>query len=141
MLARPSSLIGSLRIVVLGYFVRGPLGGMVWSNLHYVMGLSRLGHDVYFIEDSDDYPSCYDPARDVFQTDPTYGLQFAARAFRSIGLADRWAYYDAHTARWHGPCGDRVLEICETADLLLNLAGANPLRDWLMQIPVRAFVD
>jgi len=52
---------GRLRIVVLGYVVRGPLGGMVWSNLQYLMGLARLGHDVYFVEDSDDYPSCYDP--------------------------------------------------------------------------------
>ena len=43
-----------LRIIVLGYIVRGPLGGMVWHHLQYVMGLAHLGHDVYFIEDSGD---------------------------------------------------------------------------------------
>ena len=44
----------ALRIVVLGYLVRGPLGGMAWSDLHYVLGLRSLGHDVWFLEDSDD---------------------------------------------------------------------------------------
>lgn len=130
-----------LRIIVLGYVVRGPLGGMVWSNLHFLMGLARLGHDVYFVEDSDDYPSCYDPSRGVMDTDPTYGLQFAARTFDRIGLGDRWAYYDAHTMRWFGPCAARILDVCATGDLLLNLCGVNPLRPWLLQIPARAFVD
>ena len=130
-----------LRIIVLGYIVRGPLGGMVWSNLQFLMGLDRLGHDVYFVEDSDDYPSCYDPLRNVTDTDPTYGLTFAKRVFEKIGMDNRWAYYDAHTSRWLGPCSDRIHEICATADLLLNLCGINPLRPWFMKISARAFVD
>jgi hypothetical protein len=130
-----------LRIIVLGYIVRGPLGGMVWSNVHYLMGLARLGHDVYFVEDSDDYPSCYDPVRDATGTDPTYGLQFAARTLERIGFGDRWAYHDAHTSRWHGPCGARIREICAEAGLLLNLCGVNPLRPWFLDIPARALVD
>jgi hypothetical protein len=92
-----------LRVVVLGYLVRGPWGGMAWHHLQYALGLARLGHDVYFVEDSDDYPSCYDPVRGVLDCDPTYGLGFAADALGRLGLGDRWAYYDAHTARWLGP--------------------------------------
>jgi len=57
---RPS---GGLRIIVLGYLVRGPLGGLVWNNLQFLIGLARLGHEVYFVEDSDEYPSCYDPLK------------------------------------------------------------------------------
>ena len=70
-----------MRIVVLGYIVRGPLGGLVWHHLQYVMGLHRLGHDVIFIEDSDDYESCYDPARDALTSDPSFGLAFASDVF------------------------------------------------------------
>src|SRR2546425_4167234 len=114
---------GRLRIVVLGYVVRGPLGGMVWSNLQYLMGLAQLGHDVYFVEDSDDYPSCYDPSRGVTDTDPTYGLAFAARTFDRVGLGDRWAYYDAHTRTWLGPCAGTVLGLLPGADAVLNLSG------------------
>jgi hypothetical protein len=74
-------------------------------------------------------------------TDPTYGLQFATQTFNRVGLADRWAYYDAHTSRWLGPHANRILETCTTADILLNLSGVNPLRSWLTEIPVRVFVD
>lgn len=130
-----------LRIVVLGYVVRGPLGGMVTSNLHYLVGLMQLGHEVYFVEDSDDYVSCYDPSIDEMTTDPSYGLKFAAHVFARIGLGRNWAYYDAHTARWLGPHADRMERICESADLVLNLCGVNPLRPWLMRTPVRVLVD
>ena len=134
-------MVERLRIIVLGYIVRGPIGGMAWHHLQYVIGLARLGHEVYFVEDSDDYPSCYDPTRHTTDTDPTYGLEFAKQTFNRVGLGDRWAYYDAHTQRWHGPCKDGIREICETSDLLLNISGINPLRPWVMKIPVRVLID
>lgn len=130
-----------LRILVLGYMVRGPLGGMAWHHLQYVMGLSNLGHEVYFIEDSDDYPSCYDPEKYVTDVDPSYGLRFAADCFARVGLADSWVYYDAHTSRWLGPCAASIHKLCQSADMVLNLSGGNPLRAWLQDIPCRVFVD
>lgn len=130
-----------LRVIVLGYVVRGPLGGMVWSNLHFLMGLLRLGHDVYFVEDSDDYPSCYDPSRLVTDTDPSYGMAFATRVLERVGMGQRWAYYDAHTSRWLGPCAGTILAVCHSADLVLDLCGVNPLRPWLLDAPVRVLVD
>ena len=131
-----------LRIIVLGYIVRGPVGGMAWCDLHYLMGLLSLGHDVYYVEDSgDSIWCCYDPSRNTTDADPTYGLGFAKSIFAKVGLTDRWAYYDAHRACWCGPCASKIFEICATADLVLNLAGVNPLRSWFMQIPSRALVD
>ena len=44
-----------LRIVLLGYVVRGPVGGMAWHHLNYIRGLADLGHEVLFMEDSDDF--------------------------------------------------------------------------------------
>jgi hypothetical protein len=137
----PAAPAERLRVLVLGYVVRGPLGGLAWHHLHYVLGLAALGHDVHFLEDSDDYPSCYDPVDNVTGADPGYGLRFAERAFGRLGLGDRWAYHDAHGTGWHGPCADRVAEICARADCLLNLSGVNPVRPWLEQVPHRAFVD
>lgn len=131
----------SLRIVVLGYIVRGPIGGLAWHHLQYVMGLEQLGYDVYFIEDSDDYPCCYDPSRHTTDTDPTYGLRFAAETFGRTGLGERWAYFDAHRNTWHGPAAAHALSICASADLVLNLSGMNPLRAWLRCAPARVLVD
>ena len=130
-----------MRIVVLGYVVRGPIGGMAWHHLQYVLGLKQLGHDVLFLEDSDDYPSCYDPSTHVVGTDPTYGLKFATEAFARLDLADCWAYYDGHQNRWHGPAGDKASSFCRDAEVLLNISGVNPLRSWLDRIPVRVLVD
>jgi len=96
---------------------------------------------VYFFEDSDDYPACYDPGRNVMDTDPSYGLEFAARAFERLGLETRWTYYDAHRQGWLGPAADRALELCRTADVVLNVSCVNPLRTWMSEIPVRVLVD
>jgi hypothetical protein len=130
-----------LRIIVLGYLVRGPVGGLAWHHLQYVMAAAALGHDVYFIEDSDDYASCYVPVTNTTGTDPSYGLAFATAAFGRIGLADRWAYFDAHRGVWHGPCAARAFALCRSADLLINVSGMNPMRPWLAEVPVRVLVD
>ena len=130
-----------MRILVLGYLIRGPLGGLAWHHLQYVLGLHRLGHDVYFIEDSSDSPACYDPSRHVTDENPAYGIRFTAAAFERLGLGDRWSYYDAHTERWLGPCADKAPQLCATADVLLNVSGVNPVRPWLAGVPVRALID
>jgi hypothetical protein len=130
-----------LRIIVLGYIVRGPLGGLAWHHLQYVMGLSLLGHEVYFVEDSDDYEGCYNPQTGITGSDPSYGLRFAEHSFKMVELQDRWAYYDAHTLCWHGPCAENIMGICEHADVLLNVSGVNPIRPWFGNIPIRVLID
>ncbi|MCI0704194.1 MAG: hypothetical protein L0241_24315 [Planctomycetia bacterium] len=130
-----------LRIAVLGYLVRGPIGGMAWHHLQYVLGLAKLGHDVRFIEDSDDYPSCYDPTRGVVDEDPAYGLRFAEATFHRLGLSECWAYYDAHAGVWYGPTSASILEWLTRADLLLNVSGVNPLRPWVLGVSARALID
>jgi len=129
------------RIVVAGYVVRGPLGGMAWHHLQYVLGLARLGHDVAFVEDSEDYPACYDAERGEIGVDPSFGLRFAGEAFERLGIGGLWAYHDSHEARWLGPLGKRAEEFCRTADLLINVSGVNPARSWFDAIPARALID
>jgi hypothetical protein len=114
---------------------------MASYHLQYLKGLAALGHEVYFIEDSDDYPSCYDPVHDITGTDASYGLRFAAATFRRAGLGNRWAYHDAHTGRWHGPCAEDALDLCKSSELLLDIGGLAPVRPWLFEIEARALVD
>jgi hypothetical protein len=130
-----------MRVLVLGYVVRGPLAGHTWHHLQYVMGLAQQGHDVYFLEDSDDFESCYDPTTHAVTADPRVGLAFARDIFDHAGMKDRWAYHDAHTGRWHGPAAGKVADLCRTAEVCLNVSGVNPLREWTMQVPVRVLVD
>ncbi|MBM3932800.1 MAG: hypothetical protein FJ319_00595 [SAR202 cluster bacterium] len=130
-----------LRIIVLGDMVRRPLGDMVWGPLQYVMGLSRLGHDVCYLVDSLDYPDCFNPIRNTTSEDPAHGLAFMSRTLTRFGHWDRWAYHYAHTGAWHGPASDRVRELASTADALINVSAVGELRPWLMDIPARVFVD
>ena len=133
----------SLRIVVMGYVVRGPLAGPTWHHLQYVRGLVELGHEVWYLEDSEDYAACYDPAQQIVTADPSYGLAYAQRVFDRMGpgLGQRWAYFDAMQNTWHGPAGANMPAICRDADLLLNVSGVNALRPWVAQIPHRALID
>lgn len=131
-----------LRIVLLGYIVRCPVGGMAWSHLMYMLGLTGLGHDVWFLEDSGDSPyACYDPATYQTGPDPSAGLTFAKDAFDRLGMGGRWAYHDALAKNWHGPAGARMPGILKTADLVINMAGVNVIRPWIEKVPVRVFVD
>ena len=130
-----------MRILVLGYVIKSPLGGLVWSHLQYMIGLKRLGHQVLFLEDSDDFPACYNPDTFLVDTDPSYGLRFIAQVFDAYDLKDQWAYYDAHSGHWYGQGRQAVLAFCAGADLVLNLGAVTPLRDWWLGIPVRVLVD
>ena len=127
-----------MRIVVLGWLVRGPLGGMAWSPLQYLLGLRSLGHEVWFFEHGDDWPSCYDPERQEMVSDPSYGLGFVERTLDRLGLGGRWAYHDD---RWHGPLADEADEIGRAADVVVDVSGVNSPRDWLREPPVRILID
>jgi hypothetical protein len=132
-----------LRILMLGYLVRGPIGGMAWgSALNYLAGLAALGHDVYLVEDSGDEPwACWDPDLGMIDSEPVYGLTYAASALASLGLPSHWAYHDAPRGRWHGPLGERIVDICRTADLSIDIGGINPARSWLAEVPRRVLLD
>lgn len=130
-----------LRIVVLGYVIRAPLGGLAWHHLQYVSGLARLGHDVLLIEDSDEYESCVHLDGPGCDTDPTEGLAFAADAMAGMGVADRFAYFDWHRGRWHGPRADDAESFCRSADVVINISLVNPLRPWWAGVPIRIAVD
>ena len=128
-------------MLVLGYIVRGPTGGLAWHHLQYVLGLAALGHDVCFLEDSDDYPCCYNPENHELGTDPLYGLSFLENAFARLGIDGGWAYHDAHRGQWFGPAAVRFQGRRSEFDILLNISGMNPLRDWIRDTPYRVFID
>jgi hypothetical protein len=127
-----------LRIGVMGLLVRIPLGGMAWHYLNYVLGLRSLGHDVVYIEDSDDYPACYDPSRYTSDVDPSYGLAFVRATLAPYGLGEAWGYYDAHARRWHGSVGAATVA---DLDMLINVSHLNPLREWALCVPARVAID
>jgi hypothetical protein len=118
----------SLRIVVTGLIAQHPrLGGITWHYLQYVLGLARLGHDVYYIEDSGEVP--YNATGGVSGDDWTAkdcsaNVAHLSGGMTRFGLEDRWAYRNAPTSRWHGLPDARRREVIASADLLLNVSGS-----------------
>jgi len=127
------------RILVLHLAGQYPLGGIGWQAIHYVVGLARLGHDVYYVEDSGAPP--YDPRVKSVVEDRAYGVEFLRRIMERFELTDRWAYWDEVDGRCHGLSRSRLLELYGEADALLNLCGATRLRDEHLRCPVRLYVE
>ena len=46
-------------IVLLGIMTPMPVGGVIWQTIHYLVGLQRLGFDVYYVEDHGMSPSMF----------------------------------------------------------------------------------
>jgi hypothetical protein len=125
--------------VVLHLAGRYPLGGIGWQALHYVLGLSRLGHDVYYVEDSRAHP--YDPRVKSVVADSSYGVAFLADVMGRFDLADRWSYVDVVTSTYYGLSRERLAALYRDADAIFNVCGANPLREEHMRCPVRVYVE
>jgi len=127
------------RLVVLHLAGRYPLGGIGWQAVHYVLGLTRLGHDVYYVEDSGAHP--YDPRVKSVVEESSYSVAFLAEVMARFGLADRWAYVDGVTGTCHGLSRERLRALYREADGLLNVCGATQLKDEHLRCPVRVYVE
>lgn len=108
------------RIVVAAPMVRFPLGGMNQAMLTWLVGLDRLGHEVYLVERAARPEECYDPVRVVMTDDGSYGMRVVNDLLDRYGLADRWCFVDVHGV-YHGLRHERVDELLRTADVFLDL--------------------
>ena len=127
-------------VIVLGMMGRAPFAGVAWQALHYLEGLRRLGCEVYYIEDTGDWP--YDPEQDTITSDCGYTTRYLARLLAWCGLPERWAYVAAaEGGRTFGLAETRVADLWRRADALINLTGATVLRDEHRRVPVRIYLE
>ncbi len=127
------------KIILLHFVGQMPLAGIAWQAMHYLVGLQRLGYEVWYIEDGGANP--YDPRVSSVMMECDYNLGFLRRAMESHGLGSRWAYWDAIHDEWHGLSRVRVQQLYREADGLINLCGATKLREEHLACPVRIMVD
>jgi hypothetical protein len=128
-----------MRILLLGYIIRAPFGGLCFHHLQYMLSLKKLGHDVLFYEDSDDYPDYYNSQSiDIAEH---LGFSFIERLFGYYELKDKWTFFDSGANTWYGLPKEHFFQFCAGADIVLNLSGVNVLREWWSKIPVRAYID
>ncbi|HET6408867.1 MAG TPA: hypothetical protein VFG14_13360 [Chthoniobacteraceae bacterium] len=115
------------RIVVMGFMAGIPIAGVVWQHLHYIIGLQRLGHDVYYCEDSARH--IYNPETYHYGEDYSYAIAELDRLSRRFGFENRWAF----CARFikgeptFGMTRTAMHELIRSADAVLNICGSQEM--------------
>src|ERR1044072_5600417 len=107
------------RIVVMGFMGSMPIAGVIWQHIHYIVGLQRLGHDVYYIEDSARIP--YNPQTFEVTTEFDYTARLLNRLSREFYFRNRWAF----GARYYRGTPAAALQLKRIRKLC---RGAHPIR-------------
>jgi hypothetical protein len=110
-----------LRIIVSGLIGQYPLGGVAWDYLQYVLGLARLGHDVYYLEDTGQWP--YSPEEKGVSKGYEFTVRYLDGLMTSFGLGQRWAYRFPWGPLWFGLPDARRDQVLAGADLVINVSG------------------
>lgn len=127
-------------MIVLGILGQSPFAGVAWQVLHYLEGLSRLGCEVYYIEDTGDWP--YDPEQNIVTDQLDYTINYIGRLMTWCGLTDRWAYCaPIPSDQTYGLSRSKIFELLEGADALINLTGSSVLQDQHLRVPVRIYIE
>jgi hypothetical protein len=129
-----------LRLVIVGMMGRLPYAGVTWQILHYLEGFRRLGHDVYYIEDTGAWP--FDPDKDCITDDSTYAVNYISGMMNWCGLNDRWAYKATEQdGRIFGLSESHFTRVLREADVLINLSSCTTLNVQHMRIPIRVYLE
>jgi hypothetical protein len=128
----------SLRIIVLGIMGRTPVAGVGWQMLHYIEGIRRLGHDAYYVEDTQTWP--YNPETAV--SDSAYSVKYIASLMTWCGLGDHWAFCDvSQGGQVHGLSQLQLSTLFKEADAIINVTGSSELTEAHRRIPVRVYLE
>jgi hypothetical protein len=134
-----------LRIIVTGLIAQHPLlGGITWHYLQYILGLVHLGHDVYYFEDSGEFPYNLNggsSGNDWVAHDCTYNVDYLAKVMYRAGLENRWAYRFPLKQQWFGLSDKQRMVIIQSTDLLINVSGTLERPEDYRRIPRLLYVD
>ncbi len=121
------------KIVVMGFMGSMPIAGVIWQHVHYIVGLQRLGHDVYYIEDSARIP--YNPQTFDTNNDFTYAAQVLGQLAREFDFEGRWSFCARYLPELPtaGLSLTRIRRLYREADAILNVCGTQEFNDDLLQ--------
>jgi hypothetical protein len=125
-------------VVVLGIMGCLPVAGtgVAWNTLQHLIGLRRLGYDVYYVEATAVWP--FNATTD----DCTFPVTYISTLLNRFGFEGKWAYVAAHSDnRCYGLSELQVKDLYARADAIINLFGGTILRDEHMRCPIRIYLE
>lgn len=127
-------------------FVSGALankhlnGGEAWVRLNWVLGLKRLGFHVCFVEQIG-RESCIDLTGAVTPFEKSVNLAYFKKVTEQFGLSSSAALIYENGAQVHGLSLGQLLELADSADLLLNISGHLTYEPLLGRLRRKAYID
>jgi hypothetical protein len=110
------------KIVLLGMMTRIPVAGAVWGTMHYLVGLRRLGYDVYYVEAHARTPSMLMVNDD--DDSSALAAAYIDKVLRRFDLGDKWAFHALHDDdRCYGLSETQLKQLYRDAALLINYHG------------------
>lgn len=97
-------------------------GGASWTRLSWILGLQRLGFDVYFLEQLDRV-SCVDSEGAVTRFETSANLAYFQHVIAQFGLAGRAALIYEGGEQVSGLAWPELVELSLAAELLVNISG------------------
>src|SRR5216684_4914342 len=125
MIGAPTLVSRRPTVVLLGMMSKHPVAGVVWQTIHYLVGLERLGCNVFYVE-----AGAHQPSSLLVPDEWTADRSEAAAGFidgvmRRFDLGDRWAFHALHSdGRCYGLGATELQRLYCSAARIVNLHGA-----------------
>ena len=132
----------SKRIMIAGCIAgAGPgYGGNTWAFLQYILGLRRLGFDIYYVEQIADEKCVDEKGRRVSFNDSVNASQFRGLLDR-FALVDHAVLFDEAGSDSVGLSREEIDKLAPDIDLLINLSGILRLDFILSKVRKRMYLD
>ncbi len=129
------------RMIVFGLAFWYPLAGVTYQFLHYLIGLRRLGWDVFYVEDS--YRPIYDVATEEYTYDwaSTGNIERIGAVLDAHGFAGKWVAHCHFDRQIWGMTHAELAELYRTADVIMHVCGGQEILDEHLNIPRRIYVE
>jgi GT2 family glycosyltransferase len=108
---------------LLGFLSHFPVAGVAWQTVHYLIGLQKLGCEVFYVEAHGCTPSKL--MRDGQDDGPARAAEYIADIMARFGLQNNWAYHAIYDSRWFGMTESQLKHLYRDAALIINLHGSH----------------
>jgi hypothetical protein len=115
-------------------------GGNAWAVLNWVLGLKKLGFRVCFVEQIS-RESCVDATGAVTAFENCVNLNYFKRVAERFGLSGSVALIYEDGEQVYGMTHAELLDIAETADLLVNITGHLTSEPLMRHLRRKAYID
>jgi hypothetical protein len=103
-----------------------PYAGMAWMHMQVLLGLKRLGHEVYYFEVTSVWP--YNPILHSNTNDPEYSVNYLNKLFSGFNVEGHWALRSSYSDHgWYGMSKQKAEDLLKNADLVFNVSGSTNL--------------